>query len=250
MKLFSSEVAHDYKTYTFAYAQYAQKEPGDSLTSIYGSGFLPYSGSKDSKNIFYMARSARVVLPYFEMTSENRRIAKKFDGAFRKERVPFDEFRVTEEFLMFCLAYFAQKHGSSAMPRERLEHILKGGLISNTMIYHSDDKPVAYVLEVADNTMGHYWFSFYDLSLARQSLGLWLMQDCVRDAKERGEKYYYLGTVYGEKALYKTNFDPLEWWDGAAWNADIKLLKERERSDSERVASVMDEWKKNKILYG
>ena len=60
---------------------------------------------------------------------------------------------------------------------------------------------------------------------------MWLILDALRDAKARGLAYYYLGTVYGDKALYKTNFKPLEWWDGGKWNRDITLLKELGRKD-------------------
>jgi arginyl-tRNA--protein-N-Asp/Glu arginylyltransferase len=57
------------------------------------------------------------------------------------------------------------------------------------------------------------------------------MLDCIRSAKAAGLKHYYLGTVYGEKALYKTNFEPLEWWDGKSWSKDIALLKELSRRE-------------------
>ena len=57
------------------------------------------------------------------------------------------------------------------------------------------------------------------------------MLDALRDAKERGREHYYLGTVYGDKALYKTNFKPLQWWDGKGWNRDVALLKELGRKD-------------------
>jgi arginyl-tRNA--protein-N-Asp/Glu arginylyltransferase len=249
MKIFSSEVAHDYGTYTFAYAQYARKEKSDTLGQLYDAGYLPYSGARGSRDIFYMARSARVVLADFELTSENRRIAKKFDGRFTKERIPFSDFEITEDFLTFCLTYFAQKHGEKAMPKERLKHILSMGIISHLIVYRSTGSIVAYVLEVDEGALRHYWFSFYDLSLAKQSLGLWLMLDCVRDAKAASVEHYYLGTVYGEKALYKTNFEPLEWLDGSSWNTDINLLKSRGRSDAERVVAQMDEWKKDKKLF-
>ncbi len=208
---------------------WTQREQGDPLAFIYESGYLPYSGTKNLNDIFYSARSARLLLPEFELTSENRRIAKKFDGQFTKERVA--HFVPDETFYDFCTAYFAQKHGTRAMPRERLEHLMHCGLISGTTIYRSASKPVAYVLEVEDGTMSHYWFSFYDLAYAQQSLGLWLMLDCLRGAKERGLEHYYLGTVYGDKALYKTNFKPLQWWDGKEWSGDVALLKERGRND-------------------
>jgi arginyl-tRNA--protein-N-Asp/Glu arginylyltransferase len=210
---------------------FIERESGDSLTSIYGSGYLPYSGTKGLRNIFYSARSARIVLPEFELTSENRRIAKKFDGKFKREHVPYVQFRPDENFYNFCLDYFALKHGAAAMPRARLQTILDSGLLTNSVVYRNIEKPVAYVLEIVDGSMGHYWFSFYDLALAQQSLGLWLMFDCIRSAKAAGLRHYYLGTVYGEKALYKTNFEPLEWWDGKSWSKDIALLKELSRRE-------------------
>ncbi len=201
----------------------------ESLQVLYALGYLPYSGTKNLYNIFYSARSARIVASAFTLSSENRRIARKFDGQFTKERTA--NFVPDETFYTFCEKYFATKHGSGTMPRERLTQVLQCGLVTNTTIYWAADAVVAYVLEVADSSMAHYWFSFYDLAYERQSLGLWLMLDQIRDAKERGLAHYYLGTVYGDKALYKTNFKPLEWWDDGAWNSDIALLKERSRND-------------------
>jgi hypothetical protein len=118
------------------------------------------------------------------------------------------------------------------MPRARLETILESGLISSVITYAEGHRGVAYVLEVADGAMEHFWFSFYDLRYAKQSLGLWLMLESIRDAQARGLTHYYLGTVYGEKALYKTNFEPLEWWNRDQWSRDVKLLRQRERADT------------------
>lgn len=208
---------------------------GDPLADIYAQGYLPYSGARDSKDIFYSGRSARVVLADFELSSENRRIAKRFDGLFQKELVPFAQFKPDDYFWDLSLTYFAKKHGPNAMPRTRIEALFDAGIITTVVVYRHNADIVAYVFEVEDASasrrMGHYWYSFYDIRYARQSLGMWLMLDCVRTAKERGLSYYYLGTVYGEKALYKTNFEPLEWWDGAKWNLDQKLLRERGRSE-------------------
>lgn len=249
MKTFCSEFAHDYSSYTFAYALYAQKEPSDTLNDIYQRGFLPYSAMPEKKDICYMARSARVPLHDWQMTSENRRIAKKFDDTFEKERIPFDTFSYTEEFYTFCLDYFSKRHGPSAMPRARLELILDMGLVSTIVAYKKANEVVAYVFEVESVGMTHYWFSFYDLSLVNQSLGLWLMIDGIRDAKERGVECYYLGTVYGAKALYKTNFEPLEWWNGEQWVQDVKALRARSRGDDGRVVTRMDAWKEGAVRF-
>jgi arginine-tRNA-protein transferase len=245
MRIFSSELAHNYSSYTFGYTNYGQLELGDRLSEVYNAGFLPYSGSHDAQGIFYMARSARVPLKSWRMTSENRRIAKKFDGQFKKERTPLVDFAVTPEFIDFCLTYFAQRHGEHVMPRERLELILDFGIISTVVSYRKDGEIIGYVFEVADEHSGHYWYSFYDLSYAKQSLGLWLMLDCVRDAKEADLAHYYLGTVYGGKTLYKGNFEPLEWWNGEEWSKNMKALKEFSRTDEKRAVSYADRWKES-----
>ncbi len=249
MKLFSSELGHNYDSYTFGYTNYAGRQQGDALLQIYEEGYLPYSAARGVKDIFYMARSVRVPLARWEATSENRRIEKKFDGMFEKKRIPFADFVRDEAFFTFCLNYFAQKHGAKAMSRERLELILDCRLVSTIIVYYKEGVPVAYVFEVEGENVGHYWFSFYDLSLARQSLGMWLMLDCVRDAKNAGLDYYYLGTVYGEKALYKTNFEPLQWWDGAEWSNDIAHLRERGHTDEKRIIEQMDAWKEDKEFF-
>jgi len=227
MKALEAPPRPDFDIYVArAGTHWALREPGDSLEAIYGRGFLPYSGTEDVQGVFYDARSARVEVEDFALTSENRRIAKKFDGHFRCERVAARQFTADANFYEFCLSYFAQKHGQNAMPRARLKTILQSGLLTDIITYTHAQRPVAYVCEVSEGRMAHYWYSFYDLAFAHQSLGLWLMLDALRQAKELGLKHYYLGTVYGRKALYKTNFEPLEWWDGAVWSRDLAKLKE------------------------
>ena len=203
---------------------YIQRE-SESLDELYERGYLPYSSTRGLHDIFYSARSARVNLPQFELSSENRRIAKKFDGQFEKKRIPAQEFVADEAFYTFVVEYFARRHGAGVAPRERVELWMQSGLVSTVVEYKQGEHSVGYVLEVESSGMRHYWYSAYDLELAQQSLGLWLMLDCIRDAKEARVTHYYLGTVYGAKALYKTNFEPLEWHDGHTWSKDIAALK-------------------------
>jgi hypothetical protein len=250
MKIFASELGAYYETLTFGYSNYAQLEAGDRLSDFYEKGYLPYSGIKDMRGVFYFARNARVILPKWKMSSENKRIAKKFDGQFSKTRTPFKEFKVTDEFINFWLSYFEKRHHPGMMPRERLELILSFGLISTVVSYHDHEgKPVGYVLEVEEADMRHYWYSAYEMSLVKQSLGLWLMGDCVKDAHEAGKTHYYLGTVYGDKALYKINFEPIEWWNGKEWSTDIAHLKKRARSDQERTVALIDEWRGQQNIF-
>lgn len=244
MKKISSEFCHNYKTYSFGYANYCLRERGDKLSEIYDSGYLPYSANPEVKNVFYMARSARVPLKSLSFSSENRRIARKFNGKFKRISKPVKKFNTdNKKFLSFCLDYFFKRHGPEIMPPERLSAILSSGIISDMVSYTKGKKPVAHVLECSDRRMTHFWFSFYDLSLIRQSLGMWLMLDSARFAKEQGADYLYVGTVYGEKALYKTAFKNLEYWDGEKWVADIKKLKALSRSDSKRSTHLTDAFK-------
>ncbi|MDB5225289.1 MAG: arginine-tRNA-protein transferase [Candidatus Adlerbacteria bacterium] len=203
----------------------------ENLEELYEQGYLPYSSTRGLQGIFYSTRSARVALPEFSPNSENRRIAKKFDGQFQKRRIPLSDFDADEGFYAFMTAYFAQRHGPNVAPRARIELWMQPGVVSTIVEYRQGMKVVGYALEAQSGRMRHYWFSAYDLSLAQQSLGLWMMLDCIRDAAAAGFEHYYLGTVYDTKALYKTNFAPLEWHDGLAWSRDLQLLKEKGRTD-------------------
>lgn len=211
--------------------EYVEREASDPLDDLYANGYLPYSSTKGLRHIFYSARSARVILPQFTLSSENRRIAKKFDGQFTKKRITVSEFVADEAFYTFVLEYFKNRHGEKVMPKERLDLLLESGLITTVVEYKSGAALVGYALEVEQDSMRHYWYSAYDVSLTQQSLGMWLMLDCIRDAKEAGFTHYYLGTVYGQKALYKTNFTPLEWWDGTSWSSNVDELKQKGRAD-------------------
>jgi arginine-tRNA-protein transferase len=232
MKLLKTAPVPDFDSYIAREdTTYIERE-GEPLRELYDAGYLPYSSTKNLQSVFYSARSARVVLPEFELSSENRRIAKKFDGQFDKKRIPVRDFTEDEAFDVFVTGYFDKRHGPNTAPRERVELWMQSGLVSTIIEYKKAGAVAGYVLEAEGNRMRHYWYSAYDLALAKQSLGLWLILDCIRDAKATGVEYYYLGTVYGPKALYKTNFEPLEWHTGSEWSRDTVKLKELSRSEN------------------
>ncbi|MBU6321431.1 MAG: GNAT family N-acetyltransferase [Patescibacteria group bacterium] len=229
MRRIREEYGADYAHYRFGYCEWLDYEAGDDLAAMYAEGYLPYSGRPDILGRFYMARSARLPLGRFAFTSENRRIAKHFDGAFTARAYPARE--AAEPVHTLFLDYFATRHGA-VMSAERLASILATPLPLALIEYAKDGALTAAVLEVGDATFGHFWFSAYDLSLVSQSLGLWLIQDGARRAKEAGKDHYYLGTVYGPKALYKTNLEPVEWWGGSAWSDDLAALKALARAEA------------------
>ncbi len=235
MKIFNEEFGHSYRIYAFGYKILLDKEDGDVLSDIYERGFLPYSGSIGVSNRFYLARSARVPLKTFKLSSENRRVLKKFQDSFEVTMVKPQTIARDETALSFMLRYFKERHGDHVVSRKRLLHILAARHNTQVAVYKdADNKIVAYVIENQDDTSGHYWFSFYDLNYAFRSLGMWLMIERVLNAQKAGKSHYYLGTVYGEKALYKTNFHNLEYWNGAKWQTNLSELKNLARTDSDR----------------
>ncbi len=225
-----TEFGHEYEKYRFGYCEYAVPETGEALTAVYANGFLPYSARPTVLGSFYMARSARVPLALFEPTSENRRVLKRFDSTFVRSESP--AHNAPQHIKELFLSYFTTRHGASVMPIERLEAILEAPLPLTLITYHAGEKLIAGALEVREPGFRHFWFSAYDPVLVHQSLGMWLMLDGAREAKNQHIPFYYLGTVYGEKALYKANLEPLEFWSGSEWIRDIKQLKALARTES------------------
>lgn len=252
MRFFSSELAHEYsKTLTFGYCNYGVLEPGDKVSEMYERGYLPYSGSPDSRGMFYMARSGRIYLPEFELDSECRRVAKKFDGKVTREVLPLADLKVTEEYISFWLTYFERAHGPAVVSRARLMHWLNFGIVTHAGIYKNlEGKVVGYTLEIWDGDMAHDWYQAYAAEFDRQSFGVWILLDVAREAKKLGKKYYYPGTVYSENS-YKTNLPALEFWNGDTWIKDPKnrALKARTSTDSKRLIPLIDEWKENHPLF-
>jgi len=248
MRFFSSEFAHNYGTYSFGYCNYCVREERDSLFEIYKKGFLPYSGSSDVWNTFYMARSARLALSNWEPNSENRRVQKKYEEKFTRTLYTKEDFVVTKAFEDFCLSYFERHHGAHAMPEERFLHILKENALTHIAEYREGEKLVGYAFLASDNEMTHVWFYFYAPEFSDSSCGMWLFLNETGIAQKGGNNYFYLGTVYGDKSKYKTNFSNLEFWDGEKWIEDVgnKEVKSRIKNDGLELVEVTDKFKADK----
>ena len=235
MKIFFSESKVDYKTYTFNYAIYALQEEPKEIPQIYDRGFLPYSNDDClKKEIYYLARSLRVNLKLFKETSENRRVLKKIEILKPSFRViPVSDFDLSStEFSSFCFE-FAQERLSEPFSKERWEYILSWKILSHIFEFYLEGKKVGYVVTILRSGILHYWFAFFDLNYPEYSLGKYMMYSAIHWAFDNKFEYVYLGTAYGEKALYKVrDFKGLEFFDGNRWNSDMQLLKEKCKTDT------------------
>ena len=245
MEIIFSEHQNNYSTYTFSYAVYCIKENQNELSEIYAKGFLPYSSDFEiKKDIFYLARSARINLNRFKDTSENRRVDRLVQPLGIKiistEKSSFN--LEDQEFLSFCTNYAADRFAGGSMEQERLKYIFSRNTLSHIFTFRSEEKLYGYVFAAIGNNLLHYWYSFFDVEyLKTHSLGKLMMWRTIRWAKENNLDYVYLGTCYKKKALYKIrDHKGVEFFDGVRWNDNIELLKFLCKRDDEKEPSNHD----------
>ena len=133
MKLFCSEYRNDYASYTFSYALYALKESMEEVPEIYAQGFLPYTGRLDlPADLFYRARSLRVDLANFALSSENRRVLRlSADLNIEIEvqrKADFDT--QAPAFVAFCTDYAQERFTGGSMTPERLQYVLSREILT------------------------------------------------------------------------------------------------------------------------
>ncbi len=245
MRIFFSECAADYGTYTFPYTCYCELDIGDGdaeMNDALKRGFLPYTGNWGlgagfSRQLFYMCRSLRVSTAVFQCSSENRRIQRKAADISLESVRPLAEVRElveSAEFEAFCCDYAKERFAGGSMTPARLRFVLSRRAATHLFTFVREGKAVAYVLANITIDALHYWYSFLDTSLRHESVGIFAMLSVLLWSKERGLSHVYLGTGYGAKALYKVrNFNAVEWFDGNSWLSDVGELKRRIAADGE-----------------
>jgi len=224
MKLLFSEAKSDYVHYIFPYAIWAFPENGETPHEFFERGFLPSTRQMDR---YYLCRSLRVDLSRFAPSSENRRIIRK-NESIGFDLTPRAEFDYTEDRREFYKRYADIRFGKNVMTHQRLDNLFNSKITSHVM--HFTEKTTGK--EVGDVTlfleppfMAHYYYAFYDLNFYAQNLGMFMMTSAVDYFAGRRFKYIYLGSCYSENALYKTQFQGAEFFNGAAWSANLKELK-------------------------
>lgn len=166
MKIFLHEFGHHYKKYLFGYTLHALREQNDLFNDLFAKGFLPYTGDTAIKNTYYMARSCRIELEKFSLSSENRRIQKKIlPGTFIKTKHSPEELINNDHFIKFCIDYFTNRHGPDIFSKERLQFVLSFSNEVHVIKYaNTQGDAMAYVIETQGKDAAQYWFSFYDLN--------------------------------------------------------------------------------------
>jgi len=224
MKLLFSEHKSDYPHYIFPYAIWAIPEPKETPAKIFGRGFLPTSRDLDR---FYMCRHLRVDLLQFTPSSENRRIMRKGEG-IQYRLVPRSQFDYTSHWREFCKNYADIKFGKDVMSYARLDALFNSKIVSHLLIFTDTaaNEDVGIVtLYLEKKVMTYYYYSFYDLNYYARNLGMFLMTSAVDHFASLKFHYIYLGSCYSRNALYKTQFEGAEFFNGFRWSDNLKELK-------------------------
>jgi len=255
MQIFYSELSTNPKYLSFGYSIYGIIEDSDKIHEVYEKGFQPCHIIPGTTDMFYMARGTRVLVCEFKETSKNRRILRKFennDASNIKITVhKKEEFPINSLFLDFCLTYFNFRHGSASMSKERLEQILNSQYLTHIVEYKINNKTAGYMLEGHGENYKHVFYLIYGKKFEGRHLGAYMMLDMVRRSKKENKQYSYLGVSYGDWMKYKTNYQPLEYWDGQTWVIDpkSKSLKELMRVDYLRTMTFTDLWRASRKSF-
>jgi len=224
MKLLFSEAAPDPVRYVYPYAVWAFLEPGETPADAFAAGFLPGSPQLDR---FYLTRQLRVPLVGWTPTSENRRMLRKAE-ALRCELVPRSEFAYTAGRRDGWLAYADAKWGAGVLSPERLDRLMSGAVVSHVLHFTDiatgeDRGSVLMYLEAP--TTAFYYYAFYRPGPETKHVGMAMMVRAVEHFARSGFAHLHLGTCYTEPALYKAQFEPMEFFNGFRWSRDLEELR-------------------------
>jgi arginyl-tRNA--protein-N-Asp/Glu arginylyltransferase len=227
VKLLFSEATPDYARYLYPYVVWGFLEPGETVADAFAAGFLPASPALDR---FYLVRHLRLPLPEWRPSSENRRILRK-SGDIRARLVPMAEFEVTFVRRDAWLRFAAERFGPGVFPPERLTRLLAGGVITHVLHFEEDGpggeprELGSVLLHVIAPRLAYYYYAFYDLSERGRNLGMILMTRAAEWFAKAGFGHLYLGTCVTDKARYKLQFEPTEFFNGLGWSRDMLELR-------------------------
>ncbi|MBX3747478.1 MAG: hypothetical protein KF833_19385 [Verrucomicrobiae bacterium] len=224
MKVLCSEVGHDYGHYLYPYVLWGYLEPGETPADALASGFMPGTPEMDR---WYMVRQIRVGLEGWAPSSENRRVLRRTEG-WRCELVEKGAFGDTAERRAGWLEYAAGKWGVGIMTPERLDRLMGGPVVSH--LFHCTEggtgEEVGSALVYCEPPRAaFYYYAFYRRTPETKHYGMGMMARAVAQFAAAGYEHLYLGTCYSERALYKAQFEPLEFWNGCRWSGNGRELR-------------------------
>ena len=195
----------------------------ENIEKMYDAGYV---FTRVGKGVMNKTRSFRIELSKFEMTSENRRVAKKSENiSLRTATIPYEKY----DWGIGKLAKDFYESRDAVFSANKIKEMLTDSVKSNfnkILVYTEEKKSIGYVICFETKNISHYSFPFYIDNPGEPSRGLGMMIIAIERAKELGKKYIYLGSLQRPNDTYKLQFRGGEWFDGEKWQTDIEPLKE------------------------
>ncbi len=219
-----------------------------NISQYYDKGYL---FGRIENGYLYQTRALRIDLAKFSLTSENRRILKKFIK-IERENLKKDEFFILDNYEISIKEeplpikeeiydwrihktgkdFYASKFPESKFSANKIKEILTSQFHFNLLLKYEETSQMpssqkGYAICYQNDTMTHYCYPFYDLEKEHNNLGMFMMLTAIITTKISGKKYIYLGGVTRPKDKYKLQFEGLEWWDNDKkdWKKDLSELK-------------------------
>ncbi|MGA0104529.1 MAG: hypothetical protein ACO3LH_12575 [Steroidobacteraceae bacterium] len=228
MKLVFSESRADYAGYTFPYVVWGFPEVGETPADCFAAGVLP---SYPDRGRVYLCRPRRVPLPAWVPSAENRRMLRK-SASLECRLVSREAFDYSGDRRRQWLEFATERFGQGVMSGERLDRLMRSPVVSHLLVYvDRAGREVGHVLLYLEPPrVAYYYYAFYALDPGAGMSGMQLMTRAVEVMARAGMEFLHLGTCYEEKALYKLQFEPSEYFTGWQWSHDLDALRHLVRS--------------------
>jgi len=222
-----------------------------NINDLYHDGFV---FTRTGKGVLNQTRSVRIDLSKFELNSENKRILRKTEDVLLEIKpIPYLDY--TWEIHKLGKEFYETKFGEKTFSAQKIKELItdesktnfntllkfchceERSDVANPLITESseiasppvadrnDTSTVGYCICYTNKEILHYCYPFYNLNSEISNLGIGMMTKAIVYAKEQGLKYIYLGSAKDSKALYKFQFEGVEWFDGKNWQTDVVELK-------------------------
>lgn len=215
----------------FGKKQVDPKNESDASDS-YKSGYVfVRSGYGEMEKV----RSIRIDYEHFQLSSENRRILKKYNHSIELKKLPYQNYNW--QIHKMGKDFYDTRFGKDTFSANKIKEIFtedKNSFNSflefkNLETGEVDGYCICYMSE--QSKFCHYAYPFYNLNLTNMNFGIYMMTKAAEYFAKNGLQYLYLGSAHDQKAKYKLQFKGIEWCDENAtdqiWSSDIETLKKR-----------------------
>lgn len=199
----------------------------EGVSQMYDQGYV---FTRVGKGVMNKTRSFRIRMSDFDMSSENRRIARKNEHlALTARALPLPPSEYSWEIGKLAKDFY-EAHGAD-FSANKVKELLTDGIESNfnTLLTYTDTrtgKPVGYAICHVGGGILHYSYPFYESDPSEPSRGLGMMIAAIEWAKAQDLTHAYLGSLQRPSDTYKLQFKGGEWFDGETWQWDTTPLRD------------------------